>query len=160
LDIALIYACLGLMVVGVAFIHRLGFGIRVSVLLGITYLAAMFELFIFGVGGEGRLFLVGCALLGALLLRLHISLALLAFILLSLCAYYLGLTSEWIAAPTIIRNPLVDPETFVAKGVAFVMICGVSVAALLSLINRRVHESQLLALEYPHDRFTYSETKD
>ncbi len=136
----------------IAFVPRLGFALRATLLLGLLYGVSVFWLVLSGLVGSGRLYFVLLMVLAALLLNLRGTLLVGLLALLSIGTIYWGFATATLPLPLSIVERMFTPATLTIHWLAQVLVSGVVVAAIVLTINRlqrsfRTAEESRVALQ-------------
>jgi|GEM_PF-2364546 len=123
----------------IAFVPRLGFALRTTLLLGLLSSASVLWLTLSGLVGSGRLYLVLLMVLAALLLNLRGALLVWLLSLLSIGTIYWGFATVMLPLPLEIVERMFTPATLTTHWLAQVAVSGVIVAAIVLTINRLQH---------------------
>ncbi len=127
---------------GTAFVPRLGFALRTTLLLSLLYGASVLWLMLSGLVGSGRLYLVLLIVLAALLLNLRGTLLVWLLASLSIAMIYWGFATATLPLPLAIVERMFTPATLMTHWLAAVLVSGVIVAAIVLTINRLQHSFQ------------------
>jgi diguanylate cyclase (GGDEF)-like protein/PAS domain S-box-containing protein len=127
---------------GTAFVPRLGFALRATLLLGLLYGVSVFWLMLSGLVGSGRLYFVLLMVLAALLLNLRGTLLVWLLASLSIAMIFWGFATATLPLPLAIVERMFTPATLMTHWLAAVLVSGVIVAAIVLTINRLQHSFQ------------------
>jgi diguanylate cyclase (GGDEF)-like protein/PAS domain S-box-containing protein len=123
----------------IAFVPRLGFALRTTLLLGLLYGASVLWLALSGLVGSGRLYFVLLMVLAALLLNLRGTLLVGLLALLSIATIYWGFATALLPLPLEIVERMFMPATLTLHWLAQAVVSGVLIAAIVLTINRLQH---------------------